>query len=89
MATSEVVELERAQRALIYTRVSKDKRQGRSVEEQETECRRVCEHEGWTIADVLSDNDRSASRYATKTRTGSTCSLPGRRPAPTVISRSS
>jgi site-specific DNA recombinase len=66
MATTEVVE--RTRRALIYTRVSKDKRQGRSVEEQEAECRRVCEHEGWTIADVLSDNDRSASRYATKTR---------------------
>jgi len=68
MATAEVVELERVRRALIYTRVSKDKRQGRSVEEQEAECRRVCEHEGWTIADVLTDNDRSASRYAAKTR---------------------
>src|SRR5215218_979132 len=68
MATPEVVELERVRRALIYTRVSKDKRQGRSVEEQETECRRVCDVEGWTIADVLTDNDRSASRYATKAR---------------------
>lgn len=69
MATSEVVELERARRALIYTRVSKDpKRQGRSVEEQETECRGVCEREGWRIAEVLSDNGRSASRYATRDR---------------------
>jgi site-specific DNA recombinase len=54
--------------ALIYTRVSKDKRQGRSVEEQEVECRRVCEREGWRIADVLTDNDRSASRHATRSR---------------------
>ena len=68
MATSEVVEPERARRALIYTRVSKDKRQGRSVEEQEAECRRVCEHEGWTVVDVLTDNDRSGSRYATRSR---------------------
>jgi DNA invertase Pin-like site-specific DNA recombinase len=68
MATSEVVKLERARRALIYTRVSKDKRQGRSVEEQEAECRRVCDHEGWRIADVLTDNDRSASRYASRSR---------------------
>jgi len=48
--------------------VSKDKRQGRSVEEQEAECRALCEREGWTVADVLTDNDRSASQYATKAR---------------------
>jgi site-specific DNA recombinase len=55
--------------ALIYTRVSQDQtRQGRSVDEQEHECRAVCEREGWTVVDVLSDNGRSASRYATKTR---------------------
>jgi site-specific DNA recombinase len=55
--------------ALIYTRVSQDQtRQGRSVDEQEHECRAVCDREGWTVVDVLSDNGRSASRYATKTR---------------------
>jgi DNA invertase Pin-like site-specific DNA recombinase len=54
--------------ALIYTRVSKDSRDGRSVAEQETECRRVCEANGWTIAAVLSDNDRSASRHAKRSR---------------------
>lgn len=69
MATAAVVEPEQAPRALIYTRVSKDpKQRRRSVAEQEAECRAVCEREGWTIADVLSDNDRSASRYATRTR---------------------
>src|SRR5438445_77080 len=55
--------------ALIYTRVSKDtKGRGRSVAEQEAECRKLCEREGWRIVDVLSDNDRSASRYAKRGR---------------------
>jgi site-specific DNA recombinase len=55
--------------ALIYTRVSKDpKKRGRSVAEQETECRAVCEREGWDVLDVLCDNGISASRHATKTR---------------------
>lgn len=58
-------------RAVIYTRVSSDPNETlRSVESQETECRQVAAHEGWTIADVFTDNDRSASRYATKTRPG-------------------
>jgi site-specific DNA recombinase len=56
-------------RAAIYTRVSQDpKAQGRSVSEQEHECRAVCEREGWEVAQVFSDNDRSASRYAKKGR---------------------
>lgn len=56
-------------RAAIYTRVSTDPRgAGRSVDEQERECRAVCEREGWTVEVVLCDNDRSASRYATKSR---------------------
>src|SRR4029450_5771604 len=55
--------------ALIYTRVSKDpKQQGRSVAEQEAECRAVCDREGWTVSDVLCDNGRSRSPYATKPR---------------------
>jgi site-specific DNA recombinase len=53
---------------LIYTRVSKDRNQSRSTAEQEAECRAVCEREGWTVADVLSDNGISASRYAKKSR---------------------
>jgi DNA invertase Pin-like site-specific DNA recombinase len=55
-------------RAIIYARVSSDKAGGRSVEEQVAECRAVCERNGWPVAEVLHDNDRSASRYATKTR---------------------
>ena len=56
-------------RAVIYTRVSSDPNdRGRSVSEQETECRAVCERNEWDVLAVYSDNDRSASRYATKDR---------------------
>jgi DNA invertase Pin-like site-specific DNA recombinase len=54
--------------ALIYTRVSKDRAHGRSVAEQEAECRQVCDREGWRVAGVLCDNDRSASRHAKRGR---------------------
>jgi DNA invertase Pin-like site-specific DNA recombinase len=54
--------------ALLYTRVSKDRKQSRSTAEQEAECRAVCEREGWQVADVLSDDGRSASRYAKRGR---------------------
>lgn len=57
-------------RAIIYTRVSHDKAGGRSVAEQEAECRAACAREDWPVADVICDNDRSASRYATKDRPG-------------------
>jgi site-specific DNA recombinase len=56
-------------RAVIYTRVSQDRNGiGRSVTDQERECRVVCEREGWQVISVFCDNDRSASRYATKSR---------------------
>lgn len=58
-------------RALIYTRVSQDKSgRGRSPEEQEAEARAECARRGWTVVDVITDNDRSASRYARKSRPG-------------------
>lgn len=48
-------------RAIIYARVSSDpKGVGRSVAEQEAECRQVCERQGWEVAKVFTDNDRSA-----------------------------
>jgi DNA invertase Pin-like site-specific DNA recombinase len=57
--------------AVIYTRVSLDPRDTKkSVAEQEAECRAVAEREGYRVAHVFSDNDRSASRYARKTRPG-------------------
>lgn len=56
-------------RAVIYTRVSSDPlATGRSVEQQEAECRQVCERQGWSVVQVFTDNDRSASRYARKDR---------------------
>lgn len=58
-------------RAVIYTRVSQDRYgTGRSVEQQEAECRQVCDRNGWTVVQVFSDNDRSASRRARKGRPG-------------------
>lgn len=57
-------------RAIIYTRVSKDSAgTGRSVAEQEAECRAVCAREGWEVGDeVLQDNDIGASRWSGKDR---------------------
>ena len=53
------------QRAIVYTRVSSDRSgRGRSVAEQETECRTVCVREGWPVAEVLVDNDAGASRWS-------------------------
>ncbi len=59
-------------RAVIYTRVSSDPpgKQGRSVAEQERECRAVCERNGWDVACVVEDNDVSASRWSKKERPG-------------------
>lgn len=55
-------------RAIIYTRVSADRAAGRSVDEQEQECRAECDRQRWPVAEVICDNDRSASRFATKSR---------------------
>lgn len=56
-------------RAAIYARVSSDPRdKGRSVAEQEQECRAWVEQAGWNLLGVYRDNDRSASRYARKER---------------------
>jgi len=54
---------------VIYARVSQDDSgRARSVGEQLAECRAVCAREGWSVDAVFEDNDRSASRYATKAR---------------------
>jgi len=56
-------------RAAIYTRVSSDPNNlGRSVDEQEAECRAVCAREGWEVVRVFCDNDRGASRHSRKPR---------------------
>ena len=54
--------------AIIYTRVSSDLRSGRSVDQQEKECRAYCKRMGWKIVDVLQDNDKGASRHSKKDR---------------------
>ncbi|WP_161965090.1 recombinase family protein [Ornithinimicrobium cerasi] len=53
-------------RALIYARVSLDQAEGRSVVEQETECRAWAAREGWTVTRVITETG-SASRYARST----------------------
>lgn len=53
----------------IYARISDD-RGGRAlgVQRQEKDCRALCEREGWTVTEVIADNDRSA--YSGKRRPG-------------------
>ena len=56
-------------RAVIYTRVSNDDSgRSRSTDDQERECRQLCEQRGWPIAHVLCDNDIGASRWSSKDR---------------------
>lgn len=49
--------------AVIYTRVSLNRNGGRSVEDQERECRAECERRGWPVRAVFTDKGISASRY--------------------------
>lgn len=56
-------------RALVYTRISQDRAEGRSVSEQEADARTMCEREGWTIAEVVTDSV-GASRRSKGRRTG-------------------
>lgn len=55
-------------RAVIYCRVSMDKRDRASVQQQEDEARLAATALGWTVVEVLADNDVSASRHARKER---------------------
>jgi site-specific DNA recombinase len=58
-------------RAVIYNRASADKTGQRvSVRSQETENRAWCDREDWEVAAVVSDSDRSATRFATRDREG-------------------
>lgn len=54
--------------AVIYTRVSNDQNSGRSVQDQERECRSECERQGWPVREVFSDNNIGASRHSGKRR---------------------
>ena len=53
--------------AVIYTRISQDATgEQAGVTRQETECRELAQREGWTIREVYSDNDLSASNRRVK-----------------------
>lgn len=65
MSLSVVEPMFEPMRALIYARVSID-REGRSLDEQESECREWATSQGWTITHVIRETG-SASRYARST----------------------
>jgi DNA invertase Pin-like site-specific DNA recombinase len=54
--------------AVIYTRVSSDQNQGRSVQDQERECRQQCERNGWPVRKVFCNNNIGASRHSRRLR---------------------
>jgi site-specific DNA recombinase len=58
-----------ARRALIYTRVSQDRADGRSPAEQEAEARSQCDREGWDVVEVVTDSV-GASRHSKGKRGG-------------------
>ena len=55
-------------RAVIYCRISRDDGTALGVARQEADCRQLCDRRGWTIIDVICDNDVSA--YSGKPRPG-------------------
>jgi site-specific DNA recombinase len=60
-------------RVALYGRVSLDRSNGdvgRSVTEQLDDLRAIATREGWTVVREFTDNDRSASRYARRSRPG-------------------
>lgn len=60
-------------RALVYNRASADPTaRALSVDSQDKENRAWCEREGWKVAGAITDNDRSASRWASREREGYT-----------------
>lgn len=58
-------------RALIYNRVSADPSGRRiSTASQDVENRAFCDRQGWDVATTITDDGRSASRYASRKREG-------------------
>lgn len=61
----------RRSRALIYNRVSSDPSDQRiSTASQDRENRAYCDEQGWEVVATVTDNDRSASQFATRAREG-------------------
>jgi len=48
-------------RAAVYTRISKDDGSALGVSRQENDCRRLCKQKGWSVTEVYTDNDVTAS----------------------------
>ncbi|WGH84854.1 recombinase family protein [Auritidibacter ignavus] len=57
--------------ALIYTRASMDRKYlMRSTGDQETDCRTWCDQQEWAVGKVITDANRSASKWRTREREG-------------------
>lgn len=57
--------------ALVYTRASMDRHYlMRSTDDQEADCRSWCDQQGWTVGRVITDANRSASKWRTREREG-------------------
>lgn len=71
MTAAHLTDAPASRRCVVYVRISDDKL-GREagVTRQREACRAEATRRGWTVVDVVTDNDRSASEYATKVRTG-------------------
>jgi site-specific DNA recombinase len=55
--------------AVVYCRISQDATgEAAGVERQRKDCERFCKRRGWKVAEVLVDNDISASSYSRKAR---------------------
>ena len=52
----------------LYPRIPRPPRHWPQCREQEADIRETCTRERWSVVEVFTDNDRSASRYARKTR---------------------
>lgn len=58
-------------KALIYTRASMDRHYlMRSTDDQETDCRAWCAQQTWNVGRVITDANRSASKWRTREREG-------------------
>jgi DNA invertase Pin-like site-specific DNA recombinase len=52
----------------VYTRISKDRQEGKGVERQAEDCIALAKRRGWPLAGKYEDNDVSASRYTRRRR---------------------
>lgn len=71
MTTAPAYDAPAIRRCVVYVRISNDKLgQAAGVGRQRKACEEEAARRGWVVVDVVTDNDRSASEYAAKPRTG-------------------